>query len=373
MSFSSLSLFLTAAIAQYVAALDSQALKEVPIPGSSSAASAWHVNSEDVRLFEYAIVAVVIVFIITFVHGGRKNLFLARSIALTLSRALSQQFAEIGTEPGKLLTRDGQSFYWFYASGRRHTSGLTVAIDLFRRMDIFAHTSSFMSTPDRDRIIYYLPISKDVQMDPLTLFIVKRKELTRLRGLDEGRLISAVEEVAADVVNISRIPYDLIVMSEHADIVSALLPESIRDIIARNAFFLLSIHVTEQGARWDSQSSMAERLIRVEFTLPFQQDRHDAVLADMARISLHLLDTIATVKISPVARKKAIELRKRVNAQREKQEQKARAEEAAARRLEKKKQEEEAVSKMSAEKQRKYEEKKRKREIAARMRKAVKK
>lgn len=330
-------------------------------------------DSHSIKIFELSLIAVVVAFVIIFIIGTRQNLRLARSMGLSLSRSLSHQFSQFGTEPGKLLTRDGQSFYWFYATGRRHTPGLTVAFDLARRMDIFSYTASFMNTPQRDRVIFYLPISDDVQMDALSLFIVKRKELTRLRGLDDGQNVAAVEAMAADVVNIPRIPSELLIMSEHTDIVTALLSESVRDVIARNASLILSIHVTDLGANWDAQSTMAKRLIRVEFILPYSSVRQDSTLTDMARVSLHLLDAVSSIKISSPARKKVADLRKRAAAEREKREQKARADEAAARRLEKKKQEEESVGKLSADKQRKYEEKKRKREIAARMRKAVKK
>lgn len=332
----------------------------------------WTVDKQTVFLFELAIFVIVVVYIVVFIIGRHQNLALAIDISSTLRTALGQQFVQFGHD-GKKMHRDGHSIFWFYATGRRNTTGLTACLDLAKRMDMFSYTAAFMATPHKDRAIFYLPLARDVHMEPLTLFVVKRKELTRLRAIDDGNAVAAVETLAAEVIDVPGLSPDFVTMTEHVDIVTALLPESLREIIARHRANVLSVHVTEQGAQWDAQSLMSDRLIRVEFTLPNSDSQRDALLCDMCRIGLHLVDLVANTKLPPAARKKAIDLRRLIVSEREKAEQKARAEEAAARRLEKKKEEEEAVGKMSAEKQRKYEERKRKKEINARMRKATKK
>lgn len=365
-------------------ALDSQSLPFPPFPSASAsppptstkAFSSWDVDPQTIFLFETIVASIVVAFIITFLLGTRKNLSIASKIAQTLNHVLSHQFVQFGTKPGKALTRDGSSYYWYFASGRRYTPGLTISMDLSKRMDIFAYTSSFMSAPQKDRLVYYLPISDDVQMDSFNVFIVKRRELARLRSAtdeDGQKKIASVETMAADVADVKGISSELLVMAEHPDIATALLPEYIREILTNHVASLISIHVTDQGCDWDTQSSMAQRLIRIEFTLPFLESKHALIISDMARLSLHILDTVATSKISPAAKKRVTELRKKLESEREKREQKARAEAMATKKLDKKKKEEEAVGKMSAQKQRKYEEKKRKKELADRMRKATKK
>lgn len=280
---------------------------------------------------------------------------------------------EFGAYPGKALIRDGSSYFWYYATGRRYTPGITVSMDFAKRMDLFSFTSAFMSTPNKDRIIYYVPISDDVQMEALTLFIIKKKELTRLRNdatFGQSK-IKAIDQIVASVIESKNISSDLLVMSEHNDIVSTLLPDAMRQILNRYSNNVISVHLTEQGTNWDTQSLMAKRLIRVEFTLPFNQAESRSITVDMARLALHLLDTAATMKMSAASRKAASDLRKKAALERERLDQKARLDEAANRKLEKKKKEEEAVAKMSADKQRKYEEKKRKKEFADRMKKAA--
>ncbi|CAN8072275.1 unnamed protein product [Agarophyton chilense] len=335
--------------------------------------SALVADSQTVFFFEVFVAALVVAYVISFLYGSYLNLSLARTVARNLRDILDQQFAQFGTVEGKTLLRDGQSFYWYHATGRRYTSGLTVYMDLAKRMDLFSYTSSFMTAPQRDRLVFYLPITNDVSMDPLTLFVVKRKELSRLRELQEGEALKWVERFVGEVVDVNGFPADLVTMTEHSDIIASLLPERIRAVIARQARNVVSVHVTENGAKWDSQCSVSKRLIRIEFTLPRQQKHIAEVLEDMSQVAIHLLEAVAGTKISAAARKKALEFRRRVEQEDEKKLQKVRAEEAAARRAAKKKEEEEAVGKMSREKQIKYEEKKRKKELNARMRKVVRK
>lgn len=342
-----------------------------PKTGSSSNI-AWNVDSKTVFYAEVVFAGITGLYIAVFAIGLQTNMNLARGIAKTLKKVLSEQFAKFGDERGKDVIRDGAYFFWIYATGRRYTPGLTVSLDLARRHDLFSHTASLTSAPQKDRIIFYLPIASNISMETMTLFLVRKKELARLRTIDDGQAVSSVEKMASKVVEVSPLPSDFVVMTEHVDITKALLSESVREALVRNASSIISLHVTEEGAPWESQCKMSRRLIRLEFTLPSERGRHESVLHDMAFVAVNVLDAVATAKLTPGARKSVMDIRKRILAERQKQEQKTRAEEAAARRLEKKKMEEEAVAKLSAEKQRKYEEKKRKKEIASRMRKTIK-
>lgn len=333
----------------------------------------WVADEQTMFAFELIVMGFFIAFLLIFTLGSRANNSLARSIATTLEDCLKMQFAQIGTAEGKKLIRDGQSFFWFYATGRRYTSGLTVLMDLAKRMDVFSYTSSFLTAPQKDRVVFYLPITAEVDMEPMSLFLVTRKELKRLRDFNEGEAVKQVELFAGQAVGLEGLPTEFVAMTEHADIATALLPDSIRAVILENAKFVNSIHVTESGANWDSQSRPYKRLIRLDFTLPAKRSMIPTVIEGMSKVAMHLVDAAAEKRLSPAARKKALDLRKRAAQEVERVAQKKRAEEAAARRQEKKKEEEEAVGKMSREKQMKYEEKKRKKELSARLRKATRK
>lgn len=377
-------LLLTFSLGGVVHALETKQIPETastsPSSSSSFSSTSWDVDPTTIRMFEYFVTTIVVGYIVMFVIGKRQNLTLAHNLSKTLTTALSKQFAQFGTQSGKQLTRDGSYFFWYFATGRRYTPGLTISMDLIKRMDIFTYTSAFMTAPEKDVVTLYLPISDDVKMDSMTLFIIKRSELQRIRASSSAAnpvlemKLSQIDSMHTDVISdIPGISADFNILCEHADIVTTLLPDSMRQIISQHTASISSLQVTDQGSKWDMQSSMARRLIRIEFSLPYNSAKHQQLVVDMCRLALHLLDTLATTRISPMARKRVADLRKRAVEERERIEQKARAEEATNRRLEKKKQEEEAVSKMSAEKQRKYEEKRRKKEISSKMRKAIKK
>lgn len=347
--------------------------------GAASASAATKLSplvadEQTMRLFEFGVMALVAAFVVIFVLGSRSNLMLAREVAAKLEQAVSMQFAQVGTGGGKKLVRDGQSYFWFYATGRKYTSGIMVLMDFAKRMDVFSYTSSFMTSPQKDRVIMYLPITSDVNMEPMSLLLVTKKELARLRELNDGAALKAAETFAVQAMGVSGLPSDFVAMSEHPDIVTALLPDSICAIILENAKFVNSVHVAENGtARWDSQSRASSRLVRVDFNLPTRRSLLPEVVESMVKVALHLVDAAAETKLTVAAKKKAMEIRRKADQEVERIQQKKRAEEAAARRLEKRKEEEEAVGKMSREKQMKYEEKKRKKELNARMRKAIRK
>lgn len=330
-------------------------------------------DKQTMMLFEVAVATLVVVFFIVFLFGMNSNKTLARSLANNLTEILSMQFEKIGVDGDKLLLKDGHSYYWFYATGRRYTSGLTVLMDLAKRMDLFSYTSSLLTTPQKDKCIFFLPLTHEFNMEPISLFLVRKKELTRLKDVNEGVSLKEVEALGAHVTEANGLPSDFVVMTEHSDVLQVLLPESIRSVIRENARHIVSVHVTDNGASWEAQSQASKRLVRVEFTLPVKSSQTSSVLEAMSALSLHLVDLAAEARITPTARKKALDLRKKAAQEGEKLVQRKRAEEAANRKQQKKKEEEEAVGKMSREKQIKYEEKKRKKEIAARMKKATRK
>lgn len=342
-------------------------------PQSRRQQSALVADENTVQLFEMAMAALVVVFTITFVVGSFTNRSLAKKITSHMEELCISQFAHTGVSSTDKMLKDGQSYYWFYATGRRYTSGLSVLMDLAKRMDVFAYSSALFSAPQKDRIIFYLPLTDDFDMEPMSLLLVRKKELSRLRELKEGVPLREAEAVAANVLELNGIPMDFVCMTEHSDVAASLLSDSIRALIQENGRYINSIHVAENGASWDSQCELTKRLIRVDFSLPAKSSLIPSVLEAMMQISMHLVDAAGEVKLNAAAKKKAIELRKKAVQEVERQIQKKRAEEAAARRLEKKKEEEEAIGKMSREKQMKYEERKRKKEMNARMRKATRK
>lgn len=339
---------------------------------SASLANMLQLDVRQQMLLEMALATLVVVFAIVFVFGVLRNRALATTTCTILGELLAPQFARLGNAAGETVIKDGQAFYWFYATGRRYTTGLIAMISMSRRMDLFDYTSSALLTAPKDRVTILLPLSDDVVMEPMSMFLVRRKELSRLRQMDGGDAVQAVEALAGQVVEPTGVPADFVVMTEHADVVSALLPDAMRKLVTASGKYLQSVHVTENGAKWDKQTALAKRLVRVELSLPVDEAGIREALEPLVALSMHLVDACARVRLSAAAKKKGLELRKRLAAEEERILQKQRREELEERRIAKKREEEAAVGKMSRAKQAKFEEKKRKKELKDRLRKLSK-
>lgn len=340
-----------------------------PMAMSEADASPLIADAHTVFAFELAMAALVAVFVLVFALGTYRNASLARSVADVLDVVYAHEFADLrgAGGGGKRLEKDGASYYWYHASGRRNVIACTVFMDLAKRMDVFGYTSSWFMRPQKDRVVMYLPI--DADMEYMSMLVTNKKELVRLRDVQDGEAIAAVETFADTPVVLSGLSSEFVVLSEHREIVHALLKEADVDTLMKHARYLNSIHVTESGARWDSQSKAYLKLVRMDFHLPAKTSLHEGIVTDMAKLAVALVDRVAALKLSTAAKKRALQVRKNAQEEVERIRRKRRAEEAAERKQEKRKEEEEAVAKMSRDKQIKYEEKKRKKEMNARIKK----
>lgn len=335
-------------------------------------ANPLELDKRSIQLFELFLVALVGVYCVVFYAGSRQNYRRASAVADSLTKLLDSQFAYFGVnDKGKRLLRDGQAVFWCHASGRRYTTGLSAMIELEPRMDMFAVLSNFIQPRARDRCTFFIPL-RDFPMEPMSLFLARKKELLRLKAIDDGKALEEVKLLAGEVVEVSGLPNDFVAMTEHPDVTTALLTDSVRKALQSFVDELQSVHVTENGAAWEPQSQASKQLIRVSFTIPSQREKVHDVLSAAVRLSTLLIETCARAKLSAVARKKAVELRKQIRSEEDRERQKKRQAEMAAEREKRKKEREEAVYKMSADKQAKYDEKKRKKAYRERLRKATK-
>lgn len=321
------------------------------------------------QLFEMFMASLCMLFGVVFYVGVRNNHSLATSTAENLSRLLASQFAFIGVgevdgPKNKKLFKDGHTLYYFHASGRRYARKFTAVLELSRRMDMFVLLSALFNPQamNNDTCTFVVPLSNDFTMETLCLFLVKKKLLAKLRAKEEDETMKPVEELAGHVGPVADLPEDFTVLTEHQDVINAVLTDSIKNLLTEEdvAKHFLSLHITDNGASWDSQSVNSKRLVRVSFELPKDVTLVDALVEKMTHLTLTVVDMAPKVRIAQMGKKKALDLRRKIAAEEERQKQKKRQEELAAERERAKKEREEAIYKMSADKQAKYEEKKRK-------------
>lgn len=323
--------------------------------------------------FEGFVAVMVVLFLINFCLGWRKNEKLAKVAATVLHRHLEPQFAHLGVDQkGTALWRESAVDFLYYASGRRFTSGLTATFRFYNRADLLALMHGVIAGFEKDICTISLPLLDGFRMEPISMFLARKKELQRLRNSGDriAKIVKTIETSAGDVNEQSFLGNEYLVISEHPDVVTALLPSFVQNSMKSMGNSLLSLHVTDQDAGWDQQSPSTRRLVRLVFEIPGEQsfELYEHLFGQALLIALWLVDACATVRISNNARARAIDLRRQAAQREERLRMKERQEEAEKRRIEKRKNQEEAVAKLSAEKQAKYEEKKRKRELRARTR-----
>lgn len=334
---------------------------------------ALDVESFNMAVFEGALAIIVLLFVVYFIFGWEKNKLLADTAVVVLNQHLESQFACLGADPSRnALVKDGPGDYIYYATGRRYTSGLTAMFHFQNRVDMLARISGLFERTVKDRCTLFLPLMNNFEMEPISFFIVKKKELERLRNAGEraANAVKKVESLAGDVNELGFLGDDFIMLSDHSDVITSMMPLSIRSTALSIAPCLQSIHVTDMGASWEPQSSDVRRLVRLVFDVPSASkvEEYDAILRPVLKIALWLVDACASVKLPSAARNRAMDLRRRTAQEEERARMKIRREEAELRRIEKRKAEDDTIAKLSSDKQAKYDEKKRKREQRARLR-----
>jgi Protein of unknown function (DUF1682) len=337
------------------------------------------VDAVYLSMFERLVALLVVAFAVNFAVGLRTNYQLGGRASAILDALLAEEFASIGVdEKGTRLAKDGPCDFVYYASGRRHTTGLTAAFELRNRQDLLACILRVFQPSMKDRCVLTLPLSADFAMEPVSLLLIKPKELERARSGGErtSACVAAVEELAGEVRTLTALPGRFHALADHDGVIKGVLSEPIRALLAPVAAAVHFVQLTDSGRGWDVYSEQAgRRFVRLVFDLPVASvEEMHAVLEPMVAVALALVDLSAKVKLSPAARTKALELRKRAADAAQKALLKAAREAQDEKRLAKKRADEtaaEARTAGSAAKQAKALDKKRRDEVRARMKKAT--
>lgn len=338
-------------------------------------------NPYGMSILEVVLAAFALIYAVNLVLGWSANTALIPPLISVLDPLLAAQFSKIGTdEQGTRFVKDGACDFVYYATGRRYATGLTAAFELQNRQDLFARAARLFQASMADRCIVTVPLSEDYAMEPVSLLLVRAKELERLRNGGERATASlaAVEELAGEVRAIPTLDGKFHVLADHEGVISAVLCDRVLDLLRPVASGLHSLQITDSGTGWDAHSADAgPRFVRLVFDLPVAGEAAmRAALAPMLETALTLVDMSARVRLPTAARARAVELRKRASAQKQKLRQKELREANEEKKLNKRLAAEEALEKKtagSAAKQAKALEKKRKDELKQRMKKATKK
>lgn len=219
-------------------------------------------------------------------------------------------------------------------------------------------------------------------MEPIALLLIRAKELERLRNSYDLRTtacVKGVEDMAGHVRDVKTLPGGFVVLADHDGVVSAVLNTAVRGLLMPVAKRLHSVQVTDSGKGWDMYAEAAgPRYVRIVFDLPTGggQEEMDEVVRPLVEVALALVDMSGNLSLSKVTRAKAVQLRKRILAEKEKERLAKRKDELEEEKEIKKKAEAEAEARRVAGdpgKQARALEKLRKKELKQRMKKATRK
>lgn len=328
----------------------------------------FDLGSQGVELFEYGIVLLITIFCINFCRGSRTNLRKANVIADSLDEALKNQFSKVGhaSHSGKRLVRDGHQEYWYHASGRIGARSLTARLSFASRHDLF---SSLLGLNATDRITFYIPIDT---MHSMSILLIRKKEIERCNKIEQCQAMRHAQRFSGEVLNGEEINLssELVVMTEHRDLLKILTDGKISDDLKLVEPFLESFHISNTGVEWDQTCKIWNKLVRLQVKLPNNENEIHSLLQNVSKLCCKIADSVSRLKVSKAAGEKIRNIRRIIQEMDQIEQMNERRKIAAAEKERKKRIQEESVNRMSREKQIKYEERKRKKQFKDRLKKS---
>lgn len=283
-----------------------------------------------------------------------------------------------------LLTKESQSHYRLYASGRENADGLIANLELDARQDLF-YLLWGLATSTRDMLTIDIPMDGS-RMHPFIMAVLPAAEATGIVG---SEYCSDIKGLAREVKAAQQyLPPHLVLYSDcNFNEILALLPSksgsassagaagskseggpmSTTDFLSSPLFH--SMHFTDQNAKALPSVALnnvvALKNLRFRFKLPRDSNKMSELVPLLKFAVEYYIDRVAHFTLSPKAKAKAISIRNKLRSARmHKQGTEEREERLAQRKEEKEKARKEKLDKMNPRDREKFMEKE-----AARLRK----
>lgn len=252
-----------------------------------------------------------------------------------------------GEEQGARLIKDSQSCYKFYASGRRNCDGVMATLDLVKRHDLLSVLLAQVDM-ERTRDTVTLEVKMDDRgMPPVVLAVVQRKRLAKVKAE-----FVDLEQYASPCGAPRGLGDSLAAMADIPEHASTFLSPEICAALEGGADLVHALHVTDRFAGAEKLGANVVRLVAYLPRTPDDMKR----LHRLSEMLMHLVDVVATTKLSAQTQARAAKLRREQAAQELRNAHEQRQEAVQRRREEQKRREEEAWATMTDEQKRKKEE-----------------
>lgn len=321
---------------------------------------------------EIIMVLGIVVYFLNFFSGKSKNQKIANMWFNSHRALLESQFSLVGDDCAKNiediqepLNKDSENIFTFWCSGRICCEGMLVELKLLKRQDLVGVISNWMK-PAYDQVHIRVDMSPD-DMDSFIFCIASKRSAARLSKEMYDLNTYCPEKRPADKYDI---PGAYFVMSEVAEVASAMLDSKLVSMFNKYKDVIDTIHFSDQytGVKpADDQQPMelpqGKPVLIFVFNIlnPTQSGIEDT--KSMLHLVFYCLDKVKRYKLSREAKTKAEKNRTRVAENHWRSIHAAKAEKAAEERERKRREIKERIKEIEdPEKQRKMEEKENKRE-----------
>eukprot|EP01027_Heterolobosea_sp_BB2_P002725 GEZU01004096.1.p1 GENE.GEZU01004096.1~~GEZU01004096.1.p1 ORF type:complete len:453 (-),score=186.48 GEZU01004096.1:234-1592(-) len=306
--------------------------------------------------YYYEILAIwgLLIYGSVYYYGRKANEQVVKKWATTFSELFRRNFSSINIDPatgktGMRLTKDSQSEFKFYATGRAHCHGLLASFELKKRHDLFTVIQSFL-TPVYDKVTIDVPMNEN-EMEPVVFAIVRRSLETEFKK-DRSDLSTFAKTVEQNVL-----PSELSVLAEFSELVHErkLITPEITAVLEKSLPYFEYLHVSDFYTPGPNKNNKSLRFV---FRLP-PVDQMEK-LGGLMEMVIYYVELLVRVRLSPIAKSKALKRRKEIEDEHLEKEKKAKMEEAQQKKKQEQKQKQNTWEALEKEAQKKREEKERK-------------
>ncbi|XXQ37238.1 Coiled-coil domain-containing protein 47 [Plasmodiophora brassicae] len=249
----------------------------------------------------------IVAFVYVYLGGSRENESIADAWFNVVRPTLDLQFAKVGAYQGpprdRPLIKDSCFSYRVYSSGRRNCSGLLASLELRKRQDLLSIVLSSLGViTSQDKCTIEIPLEAST-MEPFVLLLCRRRDEKRVR-----KTYSDVEQFAVRASQPAALKsIGITVLADTPEVVSELLDQRVLKVLTEHRDLFVSLYISDQSTY---PMALSPASLRMDFLLP--KTRSIERVRRLVEMSVFLIDQVASLKLSAVAKSRATAARAKV-------------------------------------------------------------
>lgn len=275
-------------------------------------------------VFEILMVAGIIVYFLNFFTGKSKNQKIANAWFSSHRALLESNFALVGDDGAKdlqdvenPLVKEAEHLFALWCSGRLCCEGMLVEIKLLKRQDLVSVISNILR-PTHDQVHIKVNMNQD-DMDTFVFALANKKAATRLAKEMSDLATFCPEKRSAEKYGV---PPQFCIMSEIAEVSSAMLDPKMIAILNKYPDAVESIHLSDQytGPKPQDDQALTElpegkKVLIFTFNIIVKNEPLEEAVENMKHLMLlvfYFMDKVKRYRLSREAKNKAEKNRSKV-------------------------------------------------------------